>query len=102
MTRPGSHTRPGTVAQARAMLQDQDETGPAQLGAPETQFLTALVEAGEAVTGMVTDYLYAADPATADPDIVCFAQHVAVKVAAEVTRMQLWLKAPLSVGPDAD
>lgn len=101
MSQPSRHTRPGTVAQARAMLQDQDEMGVAQIGAPETQLLTALVEAGEAVTGMVTDYLYGTDAAT-DPEIACFAQHVAVKVAAEVTRMQLWLKAPLSVGPDAD
>lgn len=94
--------QPGTVAQARAMLLQDDEAGTAQIGAPETEFLTALIEAGEAVVGLVAGYLYGPDQAGLDPEIACFAQHVAVKVSGEITRMQLWLQAPLSAGPDAD
>lgn len=101
-TRQPHSPQPGSVAQARAMLLEDDEAAASTLGAPETEFLTALIEAGEAVTGLVTDYLYGTDQADLDPEIACYAQKAAVKVAGEITRMQLWLQAPLSAGPDAD
>lgn len=95
-------TQSGTVAQARAMVMQDDEMPAADLGDAETQLLQALIELGETAVGLASVYLYSTDPASIDPEICRFAQNVAVEVSGEITRMQLWLQAPLSAGPDAD
>lgn len=95
-------TQSGTVAQARAMVMQDDEAPAADIGDAETQLLQALIELGETAVGLASGYLYSTDPASIDPEICCFAQNVAVKVSGELTRMQLWLQAPLTTGPDAD
>lgn len=93
--------RAQSVAAARALLADGDEAPTVITSAPETELLTALTELAEAAVGAASTYLYAAG-ATADPQVACYAQKVAVKASAEIARMQLWLQVPLSTGPDAD
>lgn len=92
-------TQSGSVAQARAMVMQDGEMPAADGGDAETQFLQALIELGEAAVGLAFGLLHSTDPASVDPEIACFAQNVAVKVSGEITRMQLWLQAPLSTDP---
>lgn len=103
MSRLHMRVQRGTVAQARALVaQDTDEMPPAQMGEAEGRLLQALAEVGEAVLGLCSDYLYSGDPASLDPDVACYAEKVAVKTAGQLARVQLWLRAPLSSGPDGD
>jgi hypothetical protein len=93
------------LSDARAMIGQVDDEAPASgtlTDGPEQQLLLALSELAEAAVGAASAYLYSGDPASLDPDVACYAQKVAVKAAGELARMQLWLRAPLSSGPDGD